>query len=237
MDNFINGAISGTVGISLSHPFDTIKSNLQNGTKIKYNIRFLYRGFTPPLIGVGIEKSIVLGVYNNSYNYLSKYKINEKIKNSLCGSLAGLSASIVVTPIEKIKIMLQTGNTKNIVKSRMLFQGISATFTREIPGFTLYFNIYEGMKYLFCKDKITSLNSFIFGRIAGSASWIFIYPQDCIKTRMQASNKKITFFQTMKKIYLEGGVKNFYKGFHFAILRAFPLHAGTFMTMELLKKD
>ena len=69
---------------------------------------------------------------------------------------------------------------------------------------------------------------------------------------MQASvgcNK--SFITVVKDIYKEGGqgikipnlankvcggLKIFYRGFHFALMRAMPLHVGTFATIELLKK-
>ena len=36
MNHYLNGAMSGMVGLTLSHPFDTIKSNIQAKKTIKY---------------------------------------------------------------------------------------------------------------------------------------------------------------------------------------------------------
>ena len=240
-ESFLNGLIGGTVGISLSHPFDTIKTCIQDNKPVNLTIRSLYKGFIPPLFGVGFEKAIVFGVYTNAYNYLGKYSNHDIFNNIVSGSLAGLSASFVVTPVERIKILLQTN--KQISKElsfNYLFRGLSATFTREVPGFAIYFNVYEGLKRHMYTNKnieIPLYSSFLFGAVSGSASWCFIYPQDCIKTRMQANlecNK--TFSQVVKEIYKEGGLKIFYRGFHFALMRAVPLHSGTFATIEFLKK-
>ena len=71
-NSFVNGWISGSVGVTLSHPFDTIKTCIQDNKQVNLSIRSLYKGFFPPLFGVGFEKAIVFGVYTNSYTYLKK---------------------------------------------------------------------------------------------------------------------------------------------------------------------
>lgn len=241
LQSFTNGFLSGTVGILISHPFDTIKTCIQDGKPVSLSIRSLYKGFIPPLFGVGFEKAIVFGVYTNAYNYLSQYNYNDVTKNTIGGGLAGLSASLIVAPVERIKILLQTNNKVNIsqLNFRYLFRGLNATFTRETPGFAIYFNVYENLKkycYTNKNEVIPVHSSFLFGGIAGATAWVFIYPQDCIKTRMQSTTQcKKSFIQVIKEIYKEGGLKIFYRGFHFALMRAVPLHAGTFMTMEILK--
>lgn len=47
----------------------------------------------------------------------------------------------------------------------------------------------------------------------------------------------MTFTQIGSKIYREGGVRGLYRGFNLALLRAVPLHAGTFMTMEYFQQN
>jgi hypothetical protein len=39
-----------------------------------------------------------------------------------------------------------------------------------------------------------------------------------------------------REILLDGLYKEFYRGFHYALMRAIPLHATAFMTMEMCKK-
>jgi len=236
--SFLDGFVSGSVGILISHPFDTIKTYIQNNKVVPKNISSLYKGLTPPLLGVGFEKAIVFGVYTNAYNYLNLFNTNEISKNTLAGGLAGLSASLVVTPVERIKILLQNNTKITQINSKYLFRGFSATLTRETPGFAIYFNVYEGLKHKFYSEtKIPVWSSFLFGGTAGGLAWVFIYPQDCIKTRMQSSDTRKTFVTAIRDVYREGGLKRFYKGFHFALMRAIPLHAGTFMTMEVLKNQ
>lgn len=247
LNNFKFGLISGISAIIVSHPIDTIKTNIQESKPINYNLKSLYKGLSAPLLGVGLEKSVVFGVFETTRPITQSDVIS--------GALSGLTASFVVTPFERIKILFQTnqgnwGWIRQNLNPRFMFQGLSATFYRETPGFAIYFSIYnylkDNRKYMakmlnFEKnlpDKISLTESFIFGSVAGSTAWIFIYPQDRIKTHIQAMvDKKIGFVDGFKEIITKGGgYRGLYKGFHFALMRAIPLHATAFATMEFCKK-
>lgn len=234
-DNYyLKGCISGMTGIILSHPVDSIKTTIQTNNKIVYNFKNLYKGITAPLIGVGIEKAIVFGTYN--------YCKNNNLNIPISGAISGLTASIIVSPYERIKIMKQTNQPilfKQIISPSFMFKGLSATFTREVPGFAIYFSTYEYLKnkYYTQKNKdISIISSFIFGGISGTMAWIFIYPQDRIKTILQSTNNN-NISNIIKKIYKTGGLKQFYNGFSFAVARAILLHSGTFCMMELLSNN
>ncbi len=241
IDNYyIKRCISGMSGIILSLPVDSIKAHYQtqknNNIKFKYSVSNLYKGITSPLFGVGLEKALVFGTYN--------YVKNISNNIPLSGAISGLVASIIVSPYERIKIMKQTNQKiilSNCLNPNFIFKGLSATFTREIPGFAIYFSTYEGLKNHFYNNSNSNSNtsisipaSFIFGGISGITAWIFIYPQDRIKTIIQSQTNKTNIRDIIKNIYNTGGLKQFYKGFSFAALRAILLHSGTFCTMELL---
>jgi solute carrier family 25 carnitine/acylcarnitine transporter 20/29 len=224
---FLAGAVSGMCGLTLSHPFDTIKTHIQNNKKININPINLYRGLLPPLLGIGIEKAFVFGTYNLT---------NKHFNTFTSGCIAGLSASVVVTPYERLKTLLQMNNKITNINLKFLYTGFSATLTREIPGFGIYFSVYENGKKYFYHNNITTSGSFLLGGLSGAIAWIFIYPQDIIKTKIQSSLTNYKIKDLIHNIYSSGGIKQFYKGFHLALLRAIPLHAGTFCTMEYLQK-
>lgn len=131
--NFGYGYLAGMAGIAASHPFDTIKTNIQKRQVINYNIRNLYKGVAAPLFGVGLEKAIVFGTYETTRKYTNS--------DFISGGLAGLTASFVVTPFERIKILLQTDQKieKNMINRKFLFQGLSATFYRKLPDLQFIF--------------------------------------------------------------------------------------------------
>lgn len=241
--NFVNGWISGLSAILVSHPIDTIKTNIQEKKPVDLKFRSLYRGLSAPLIGVGLEKAIVFGIFESTKKYTESDVIS--------GALSGLCASVIVTPFERIKILFQTNQqiTKSMFKPNFLFQGLSATFYRETPGFAIYFATYNALKNIrynifsgYCNDErnipdLTTMEAFTFGALSGSTAWVFIYPQDRIKTHIQAlKERKIGFIEGFREILKDAGYKGLYRGFHFALMRAIPLHATAFATMELCKK-
>ena len=233
--NFAYGCLAGMAGIVASHPFDTIKTNIQRKQIINYNLKNLYKGIAAPLFGVGLEKAIVFGTYETSKKYTNS--------DFISGGIAGFTASFFVTPFERIKILLQTNQIleKKMLNRTFLFQGLSATFYRETPGFAIYFSSYNYLKNEIQQQRkekeIRSIESFLIGAFSGCASWIFIYPQDRIKTHLQACKERhIGFNKGMKEVLNDGGYRGLYRGFQYALMRAVPLHATAFMTFELCKK-
>lgn len=240
---YMNGAIAGMTGILLSHPVDTAKTHIQTGQLLrdfKPQLKNLYRGLAAPLVGVGLEKAIVFGTYNWALANCSD-------NIAFAGALAGLNAALIVTPYERIKILRQNrvGFNKQEITMEFLFRGLSTTWTREIPGFAIYFTVYENLKYHLHTQhqrEIGYANSFVYGGLSGITAWIFIYPQDRIKTILQAtrrSNEKgnnTGFKSVMLDIYRAGGLRHFYTGFSWAVARAMLLHSGTFCMMEFMNK-
>jgi solute carrier family 25 carnitine/acylcarnitine transporter 20/29 len=239
---YLKGAVAGMTGILISHPIDTIKTHIQTGHSLKTfqtGLRTLYRGLMSPLIGVSFEKAIVFGTYN--------YALRKTDNIPLSGAIAGLSASVVVSPYERFKILKQnsTSYSRKDLSLEFLFRGLSATFTRETPGFAIYFTVYEALKYhTFTKHgrEIEYINSFLYGGIAGCIAWIFIYPQDRIKTILQSSSSygdlgSSGIKNIIKDIYAKGGLRHFYSGFSWAVARAIVLHSGTFCMMEILNRQ
>ena len=233
---YMKGCASGMFGIMLSHPIDSIKTHNQTSlTPFKYNISSLYRGIISPLIGVGIEKALVFGTYN--------YCKNHSYNTPISGAISGLVAATIVSPYERIKILQQTKQNisfKMLISPNFLFKGITTTMTREVPGFAIYFSTYEMLKNKFFTSQnkeIDIMRSFLFGGLSGTMAWIFIYPQDRIKTIIQSNmGGNINILDIIKNTYKTGGFLQFYKGFSFAVGRAVLLHSGTFCMMEILNK-
>ena len=201
METF-SGAIGGFTGVLLSHPFDTLRVRLQSLEK-KPKIRpfiqeilknegfwVLYRGLIPPLLGMGLEKATVFTAYTFAKKHTNSY--------FLSGYFAGLTSSLVITPIEKIKIHLQTtkvgifNSLMTTIKNRSLYQGFSPTFFRESVGFGIYFSFYHAYK------ADTPFHFFLGGALSGSLAWCFIYPIDTVKTNAQI--QKINILEFIKNI-------------------------------------
>jgi solute carrier family 25 carnitine/acylcarnitine transporter 20/29 len=238
MDNFVYGSIGGLFGTFLSHPIDTIKTRLQ--TNQVYNIKDaikmgkLYNGLKAPLIGIPFEKSIVFGFY-----HLSK---ENNINNFWSGIIGGLMSTIIVTPVEYFKINLQNKKSIDIFKLNIkdVYKGIIPTIFRETPGFGIYFSVYNYLNNNYNRDQ-KFIKNFCYGGLSGLSAWIFIYPADLIKSKIQDTSNNKNMSTIIKNIYKNNGFFGFYNGFKYAAMRAIPLHAGVFFGYEishhLIKND
>ena len=125
----------------------------------------------------------------------------------ISGILTGMVSSLVLTPTDHIRILLQKEIGLNKYRgsidagrdiyrrfgSRGLFLGFNSTFVREVLANAVYFYSYEYIMRLFAPEGQSSLHApimtaFLAGGLAGMNSWLFTYPVDYVKTIMQSQN-------------------------------------------------
>jgi solute carrier family 25 carnitine/acylcarnitine transporter 20/29 len=176
----------------------------------------------------------------------------------ISGATAGLASGFLSSPIELLKIRQQLDQrgsdaaklshlTRTIVKNSgvlSLFRGLSATMLREIPSFPAYFVTYEYSKIYLQKllpddssvsDTVAILTA---GSLAGIAGWVFVYPIDVIKTKIQSEpsliwKDRVSCSQMYRRLLKESGPSVFMRGFGATILRAVPTNAVIFGAYEL----
>jgi hypothetical protein len=247
MADFVAGCFAGACGALVSHPIDSVKTVYQMDSG-KYKsilhcakelykeggVKRYYCGLKGPLFGIALEKCIVFGSYNTVHQYTQSIVAS--------GFFAGVCASGIVVPVEKIKILQQqklaNSSFLEVLKTqgiRKLYSGTSACIAREGTGFAIYFSTYETLKN---KQKNTALENkwcmpFLNGCLSGLSSWLVIYPTDPVKTLMQTKNAGL--IDAVKTIYKNNGIGGFYKAMSLGLMRSVPLHGGVFAGYELFK--
>lgn len=275
--DLFGGTMGGIAQVLVGQPFDTVKVRLQSAPEGTYNgagdvikklianegIGGFYKGTLTPLVGVGACVSVQFSVNE----YMKRYYDNKTGGKPLslvqffnCGAVAGFANGFLASPIEHIRIRLQTqtGATKafngpidcfkKIQQSAGLFKGVykglAPTLVRESIGLGIYFATYEALIARELKNKIYPTRADIpgwklcmFGGLSGYTLWIAIYPVDVIKSKLQTdslSNPKYRgSIDVAKDIFKRSGIKGFYKGFVPTILRAAPANGATFAVFEL----
>jgi solute carrier family 25 carnitine/acylcarnitine transporter 20/29 len=253
--------------VIVGHPLDTVKVHLQTqdaknpryrGTvhclrslMAKEGVRGVYKGITSPLAGVAAINAIVFGVYGNTQRNLSN---PDTLKSHfIAGGTAGLFQSFLCSPMELAKSRLQVSDgTKGPVEClraiyahegfRGIFRGLNMTILREIPAFSSYFLTYEWLTRTEDGGPISTATMLAAGGVAGTVSWVIVYPVDVIKSRMQIDGIGVTKYlnsiDCLKKSVSSEGYRFLYRGLTPTVLRAFPVNAATFAvvtwTMRLL---
>ncbi|KAL7467961.1 hypothetical protein ACHAXS_012475 [Conticribra weissflogii] len=116
--------------------------------------------------------------------------------------------------------------------------GIGLTLAREIPSYVIDFVTYRVlMNSLIACEVIGPCTSLVCGAIAGCMCWVSVYPIDFIKTFVQKEgNKKIVgqvqsqqcVWKIARALYLQGGIRSFYRGFFPVLVRSALSHSITF---------
>ena len=144
-------------------------------------------------------------------------------------------STLIVTPIEYVKVNLQNKTPFSSLKIANIYKGFIPTVCRETPGFGIYFTAYNYLNNNYNKSKLL-IKNFMYGGLSGLFAWIFIYPSDLVKTIKQDVTNTKSLQQIILDIYSKNGFRGFYKGFHFAAARAIPLHSGVFLGYEISKR-
>ena len=260
----------------MGHPFDTTKVKLQTSnefksaldcvkqTLAKEGVRGLYRGMLTPLIFVtplfatcfwGFEMGLKLIAYGKGMKTDESFTL---VDNCVAGGFSALPATVLMTPIERVKVLLQTQKVDPTTGKRpfvgpvdvvrhlyktggvsSIYRGTVATLVRDGPGSVAYFGVYEYLKKNMTKNGEISQGSILFaGGMAGVANWAVSIPPDVLKSRLQAAPEGMykgmgdVFFKLIK----EEGPQGLFKGFVPIMARAFPANAACFFGAELSYK-
>lgn len=229
---FVAGGFGGAAGIISGYPLDTLRirqqQNARSGSAISIlrNVvsaegpSALYRGMAAPLASVTFQNAMVFQIYavlSRALDPSVSPKDPPSYKGVALGGLGtGALQSLMLTPVELVKIRLQLQNTshaephqalqphkgpisvaKSIMRTeglRGMYRGLTITVLRDAPAHGVYFWTYEYMREQLhpgCrKAGQESLGTMLTaGGLAGVASWICCYPLDVIKTRLQAQSQ------------------------------------------------
>uniref|UniRef100_A0A1D1Y4C0 Mitochondrial carnitine/acylcarnitine carrier protein CACL n=1 Tax=Anthurium amnicola TaxID=1678845 RepID=A0A1D1Y4C0_9ARAE len=231
---FVAGGFGGMAGVISGYPLDTLRIRLQqpalggdggtaSATRLLRSIvaseglSALYRGMTAPLASVAFQNAVAFQVYavlSKAFDSSSSRSNPPSYRSvALAGVGTGALQSMMLTPVELVKIRLQlqmTGSQHrrairegpmsmagNILRKegiRGMYRGLSITVLRDAPAHGVYFWTYEyGREKLHPGCRTTgdeTLGTMLFaGGMAGVASWLCCYPLDVIKSRLQAQSQ------------------------------------------------
>eukprot|EP01084_Bolivina_argentea_P219299 371977_1 len=245
-NRMIASLTSGFIQSNVGHPIDSIKVRMQEpgnvnglfGTiKTMYTgegLRPFYRGALPPSLGKMISYCVFFTTNGYLKDLLLQYRNPESGILSLgdtclVGTVCGMILAPVMTPVEFVKVQLQTDKhidgvmfgrkyknmidcTIESIRSRSIYRGYIATTLRLAPAWGCYLGVYDAFNRFYDKyatlgkiDTLSSLSAsgrvIVAGSLAGIVSWIVSYPQDYIKTQIQAAPiRKWNYVHTKQKL-------------------------------------
>jgi solute carrier family 25 carnitine/acylcarnitine transporter 20/29 len=274
------GAVGGVAQVLIGQPFDIVKVRLQTtqqytgaldaATQIYKNEGALafYKGTLTPLIGIGACVSVQFGGFHYARRAFEAQNTTKHGAAQLSyaqyyasGAFAGIANTVLSSPIEHIRIRLQTqphganrlyNSPIDCVRKLSAHQGLLAgvyrgtavTYLREAQAYGVWFTSFEYLmnadaaRNNIKRDQISTLKVAMYGGLAGEMLWLSSYPFDVVKSKMQSDG----FGEAMKyksmrdcfaKVYRAEGMGGFWRGIGPTLLRAMPVSAGTFATVEV----
>ncbi|KAF2723492.1 mitochondrial carrier [Polychaeton citri CBS 116435] len=286
LKDLFSGAVGGVAQVLIGQPFDIVKVRLQTTTQYSNALdaatqifkhegpAAFYKGTLTPLIGIGACVSVQFGAFNyakrafEAQNAADKPVAIGEVGKPLsygqyytAGAFAGLANTFLSSPIEHIRIRLQTqphgaGRLYNgpldciskLSKSPSvalgLYRGTSVTLLREAQAYGMWFLTFE---YLMNSDahrnniqrkEVPTWKIAFYGGLAGEMLWLSSYPLDVVKSKMQSDGlgekqKYKSMRDTFGQTWRAEGMRGFWKGIGPTLLRAMPVSAGTFAVVEL----
>ena len=195
----------------------------------------------------------------DGFPHLNKQSWEYIVRSGLAGGVAGCCAKTLIAPLDRIKILFQTGNPhylqfrgsmKGLLNAmhhisridgiRGFYQGHSATLLRIFPYAAIKFITYEQFRNVFIPtpQHETHFRRLLSGSCAGLCSVFVTYPLDLIRVRMAyiTHKKEAKLMKVIKHIYTENnfkGLKNFYHGFMPTMYGMVPYAGVAFLTHDL----
>eukprot|EP01129_Flabellula_baltica_P002817 TRINITY_DN1270_c0_g2_i1.p1 TRINITY_DN1270_c0_g2~~TRINITY_DN1270_c0_g2_i1.p1 ORF type:complete len:234 (-),score=33.18 TRINITY_DN1270_c0_g2_i1:37-738(-) len=217
----------------------------------------------------GVSSPLLFGMIHNAVIFYSRGQIEYALRKYhnittgelplsfvyLSGLLTGIPISFVETPMELMKIKLQTRKNisfasylPSIIKNngfRGLYQGYVPCLLRAVPQFGGYFLGFEyvSRKLTHPGKELSYPACFLAGSFAGLACWVYSYPVEIIKTHIQQDHfvKSQRQYHGMidcgKQIYAKQGIKGFFKGIVPCLLRAAPVNGSIFLAVTFSKRQ
>ena len=196
----------------VGHPFDTIKTQLQNNTRM---LPWIKASFPPSVRMLWAGGTFALGssVLLNSL----VFPLNLYIQNTWSSShlVSGFLAGSAVGPLLYLFELKKTQKQLNI-KSTSSLHGLGCSTLREGLGMAMYFYVYN------LSRQEADAPPLLAGGLAGVSNWGLSYPVDVVKTRVFAGSG-------IADAVRQG---NLYRGVGVVLLRALVVNACVFQSYE-----
>ncbi|XP_073290697.1 mitochondrial arginine transporter BAC2-like [Primulina huaijiensis] len=275
---FVAGGFGGTAGVITGYPLDTLRILQQQSGKTGSAFSILrrvvatdgpsalYRGMAAPFASVTFQNAIAFQTYAILSRVLDSNIAADDPPSYRAVALGGIGTgavqSLLLSPVELIKIRLQLqqqtnqttsqssiqkgpiGVAKFIFKTegwRGLYRGLTITVLRDAPAHGVYFLTYEYMREQLhpgCRKNGQEPfgTMLLAGGLAGVASWIGSYPLDVIKTRIQSQSLPLRYsgiIDCFTRIVRDEGYNVLWRGLGTAVTRAFIVNGAIFTAYEV----
>eukprot|EP01062_Namystynia_karyoxenos_P059713 TRINITY_DN51136_c0_g1_i1.p1 TRINITY_DN51136_c0_g1~~TRINITY_DN51136_c0_g1_i1.p1 ORF type:complete len:278 (+),score=49.46 TRINITY_DN51136_c0_g1_i1:75-908(+) len=248
---FAAGLVAGATGTLVGHPFDTLKLRRQVGCSEPRSLAHLLRGIALPVATAGALQCVHLGVYFNTLTALGnpppRHGASPWYHVFTAGAVGGVVISPATCALRIVKVRQQLHGSSAQVALREI---VSARGWRGLLlGYPLhcamesqrgvYMLVFFLMKRWSGGEPVSLPYRVLSGATAGTVSWAIIYPADSVLSMLHSraadpgGGARLTARACAAAMWREGGVRRFYRGFTYTLVRAGPVAAAVLTTYDL----
>merc|ERR1740121_924953 len=263
---FVAGGVCAATSHGITTPIDVVKTKIQANPEV-YNKGMLdatlqilksegpgtlLGGLGPTVVGYGIEGALKFGIYEVLKPVMIKILSDQTTSFLASAVIAGAVASIILCPMESIRIRLVTdasykgcnfltGLMKLLQSEGLLstFGGIWAMLSKQVPytmAKQVSFDLVAASIYLlfstFEIEDVKFIVSLVSAFVASIIACLLSQPGDMILTLTYKGDKDKSFLDIINDIINSQGLKGFFIG-----TKARILHVGLIITTQLMIYD
>lgn len=253
--NAVSGAVQATVVTAVGYPFDFVKARMQTKNhrsswrcildvfRHEGSLAF-YRGSAMPWVSHMFKRPIQYPVSEWMKARLSETGMSGYGYNYLIGGSTGLIGPFFGTPLQVVKVGVQTsatGNTLDYIEQtwsrfglKGFYRGFLTTCWKDfIFGASFVGNYYTFRDIFGCSEWY---QNFFNGAAAHCITWFLFMPIDWVKTHIQRSEEKLTIRRALMNGYKTGGVTIFWRGVIPACARTIPVSGAGMVGFEWVRQ-
>ena len=265
LGNTLAGMTQATLVTITGYPFDLVKAQMQARRYpnawacVKDAVKTdgllgLYRGSAMPWISHMIKRPAQFPVseYLKRRFTTSSTSSWERIRNNyIIGSGCGVIGPLFGTPLQVVKVGMQTTSSKAFNSSfdyaksefkakglRGLYRGFGATMAKDCVFGGSFVGTYYTLRDKFGSDAWHK--NFFNGAAAHCITWYLFIPIDYVKTNVQratTSELKPTISGVIRRGYQVGGLRIFWKGVVPSCLRTIPVSGIAMTGYEFVRRS
>lgn len=255
------GGIAGIISRTIVAPIELCKIHKQTpfipNTNISYVLQHdgligLWKGNGINCMRIFPQTAIHYVGNGICFDLLQRHSSNQYAKNHLiAGSIGGILGSICTYPLETIRshfsVQVQKSHFSSILDAfrrltlKQCYNGVSMHIIGHVPFNALTFTFYHQYKHKLT-DRHPLVASLIAGGLAGMQSIIVTYPTDVVRRRLQLQgfDKNVPTYTSVSDciytMYKKEGMKSFYRGLTFGILKMTIAMSLQFSLFEILQE-
>lgn len=250
------------IGRAAAIPVKGLVDGFRQISKERLGYRTFWRGNGVNMLRVLPTYGIRFYLYPHFYHFSSRHIAQTDISRLCAGGLAGAGAVLFTHPLDTVRTRLAAArsfsderayrgfmdcflSTWRDAGARGFYVGCMVSLMEIAPYTAITFAGYEGAKHRLAAQgaEVSGLWKLSFGLASGALATSCCYPLDTVRRQLMlegargfAPKYQRNLLRCLSMLWIEGGVRRFYRGWSVTMVKAVPTVALTFCANDFFRE-